>query len=69
VEVTMERVNHNHRQRGYGARDKEELINQIISLHEKGIRSYQSLLQKGYRKVKVGFTGSYFMLEAVSKDI
>lgn len=33
----MERVNHNHRQRGYGARDKEELINQIISLHEKGI--------------------------------
>jgi orotate phosphoribosyltransferase-like protein len=33
----MERVNHNHRQRGYGARDKEELINQIISLHDKGI--------------------------------
>lgn len=32
----MERVNHNHRQRGYGARDKEELMNQIISLHENG---------------------------------
>lgn len=33
----MERVNHTPRQRGYGARDKEELIKQIISLHEKGI--------------------------------
>jgi len=32
----MERVNHNRRQRGYGARDKEEKIKEIIKLHEEG---------------------------------
>jgi intein/homing endonuclease len=32
----MEGVNHNRRQRGYGARDKDEIINSIIKLHIKG---------------------------------
>ena len=32
----MERVNHIKRERGYGARDKEELIQAIIKLHEEG---------------------------------
>lgn len=31
-----EKVNHNKRQRGYGARDKEELIISIINLHNEG---------------------------------
>jgi intein/homing endonuclease len=31
-----EEVDHNQRQRGYGARDKEEIINSIITLHEEG---------------------------------
>ncbi|WP_456278317.1 LAGLIDADG family homing endonuclease [Bacillus sp. AK128] len=33
---TMEEVNHNKRQRGYGARDKEEMIDSIINLHKDG---------------------------------
>lgn len=33
---TKEGVNHNRRKRRYEARDKEELINSIINLHEKG---------------------------------
>lgn len=32
----MEGVNHNKRQRGYGARDKEEIIKSIIKLHNEG---------------------------------
>ncbi|WP_232843441.1 LAGLIDADG family homing endonuclease [Sporosarcina beigongshangi] len=32
----MEGVNHNNRRRRYGARDKDELINTIIKLHEEG---------------------------------
>ncbi|MFS0865630.1 hypothetical protein [Fredinandcohnia sp. 179-A 10B2 NHS] len=31
-----EEVNHNSRQRGYGARDKERLIDIIVKLHDKG---------------------------------
>jgi hypothetical protein len=31
---TMERVNHNKRQRGYGARDKEEIIESMINLND-----------------------------------
>ncbi|MDF0727320.1 LAGLIDADG family homing endonuclease [Cytobacillus sp. S13-E01] len=33
---TREEVNHNKRQRGYGARDKDELIAKIIELHKRG---------------------------------
>ena len=33
---TMEGVNHDKRQRGYGARDKEEIIKTIIKLHKEG---------------------------------
>ncbi|WP_394174850.1 helix-turn-helix domain-containing protein [Guptibacillus hwajinpoensis] len=32
----MEGVNHSNRQRGYEARDKEEMIQAIIKLHEEG---------------------------------
>ena len=32
----MEGVNHNKRQRGYEARDKEKIINSIIKLHKEG---------------------------------
>jgi hypothetical protein len=33
----MEGVNQNQWKRGYGARDKEELIERIINLHDQGI--------------------------------
>ena len=32
-----EKVNHNIRQRGYGARDKERIIESIVQLHESGM--------------------------------
>lgn len=35
-----EGVHHNKRQRGYGARDKEELIKLIFNLHNKKIYQY-----------------------------
>lgn len=36
IMAAMEGVNHNKRQRSYGARDKEEIINAIIKLHKEG---------------------------------
>jgi hypothetical protein len=38
---TMEAVNHRNRQRGYGARDKEEIIQAIIKLHGQGVSQVQ----------------------------
>ncbi|MDN4525289.1 LAGLIDADG family homing endonuclease [Fictibacillus fluitans] len=41
----MERVNHKLRQRGYGARDKEELKRKIILLHDEGYSQVEIALR------------------------
>jgi hypothetical protein len=38
-----EGVNHSKRRRGYEARDKEEIIESIINLHNKGISQVELL--------------------------
>ncbi|MEH7546301.1 MULTISPECIES: hypothetical protein [Bacillaceae] len=38
-------VNHNIRRRSYGARDKEELIEQIVYLHNKGFSQVDIAIQ------------------------
>ncbi|WP_377912758.1 hypothetical protein [Bacillus songklensis] len=55
----MEGVNYSRRQRGYRAREKEELINAIVKLH---IRVYG---RNGWLKTRVGFTGTKEMLESI----